>query len=204
MSAGTPWLYPDSGRTYLFPAMTGSGPRAILFDRDGTLVEDDPPYNGDPAKVALRPGALAALRKARASGLAVGVVSNQSGVGRGLLTREQVEAVANRIEELLGRFDVWVVCPHLPDDGCPCRKPAPGMVVAAADRLGLSPTDVAVIGDIGADMEAAAAAGARGVLVPTPVTRPAEIAAAESVAPDLTSAVDLLLALPSGRVETVR
>jgi len=113
-----------------------------------------------------------------------------------MLTPEQVEAVNRRVEEVLGPLGPWLVCPHGPDDECGCRKPAPGLVEAAASALGVPVERCAVIGDIGADMEAARAAGARGVLVPTPATRPEEVAAAAEVAPDLPSAVDLLLGRP--------
>lgn len=168
-------------------------PGAILFDRDATLVVDVP-YNGDPALVAPLPGAREALDRVRAAGIPVGVVSNQSGVARGRITPEQVAAVNARVAELLGPFDDWQWCPHGPDDGCACRKPQPGMVLAAARALGVAPERCAVVGDIGADVEAAAAAGARGVLVPTPITRPDEVAAAAEVAPTIGAAVDLLLA----------
>jgi HAD superfamily hydrolase (TIGR01662 family) len=164
----------------------------VLFDRDGTLVSDVP-YNGDPARVEPMPTAREAVDAVRARGVAVGVVSNQSGVARGLLTSSQVEAVCRRVEELLGPFDVWAVCPHGPGDGCDCRKPAPGLVAAACARLGVPAERTVVIGDIGADVAAARAAGAHGVLVPTPVTRREEIEAAEATAPDLLAAVRLVL-----------
>ncbi|WP_129843236.1 HAD-IIIA family hydrolase [Streptomyces sp. RFCAC02] len=192
-----PWLLPQRP-TGEAPARSGRDalpawcPEAVLFDRDGTLVEDVP-YNADPALVRPLPGAREALDALRARGVALGVVTNQSGVARGLFGRPGVEAVRRRVEELLGPFAVWAVCPHGPDDGCGCRKPAPGLVVAACARLGVRPGRTAVVGDIGADMAAAGAAGARGVLVPTPVTRRAEIAAAALVAPDLPAAVALLL-----------
>jgi histidinol-phosphate phosphatase family protein len=121
------------------------------------------------------------------------VVSNQSGIGRGLLTETEVAAVNRRVEELLGPLGPWLVCPHAPDAGCECRKPAPGLVLAAAERLGVEPERCAVVGDIGADLEAARAAGARGVLVPTPRTRREEVEAALERAGDLGEAVDLLL-----------
>ncbi|MEU4800318.1 HAD family hydrolase [Streptomyces sp. NPDC023327] len=167
-------------------------PALVLFDRDGTLVEDVP-YNGDPARVRLMPTARDAVAAVRAAGIPLGVVSNQSGVARGLLTRDQVEAVRRRVDELLGPLHVWAICPHGPGDGCGCRKPAPGLVLAACGRLGVPAARAAVIGDIGADMGAARAAGARGILVPTPVTRAEEIEAAPAVAPDLLTAVRLLL-----------
>jgi histidinol-phosphate phosphatase family protein len=167
-------------------------PAAVLFDRDGTLVRDVP-YNGDPAKVEPLPGVDKALARVRAAGLPIGVVSNQSGVGRGLLTHDDVRRVNARVEDLLGPFDVWQICPHDPDDGCGCRKPAPGLVNAAAAQLGIPPWQCALVGDIGSDVAAAHAAGARAVLVPTDVTRPEEIADAPYVAADLPGAVDLLL-----------
>ncbi|SNR93364.1 HAD-IIIA family hydrolase [Blastococcus mobilis] len=168
-------------------------PDLVLFDRDGTLVHDFP-YNGDPDWVRPVDGAEEALDRLRARGVRVGVVSNQSGVARGLITREQVDACMARLAELLGPFDIVQVCPHGPDDGCDCRKPAPGMVKSACAELDVTPARCVVIGDIGADVEAAAAAGAVGILVPTPVTRREEVAAAGHRARTLTAAVDDVLA----------
>jgi len=167
-------------------------PAAVLFDRDGTLVVDVP-YNGDPDRVEPMPAARPALERLRAAGIPTGVVSNQSGVARGMLTPGDVERVNRRVEELLGPLGPWAWCPHGPDDGCDCRKPAPGLVLRAASELGVDPAGCVVVGDIGADVEAARAAGARAVLVPTPRTRPEEIAAAPEVARDLEEAVERLL-----------
>jgi D-glycero-D-manno-heptose 1,7-bisphosphate phosphatase len=88
------------------------------------------------------------------------------------------------------------VCPHDPDAGCGCRKPRPGLVLEAASRLGVAPDRCAVVGDIASDVRAAAAAGARGVLVPNERTRPEEIVTAPEVASDLGEAVDLLMGAP--------
>lgn len=181
----------------------GPLPAAVLFDRDGTLVADVP-YNGDPARVAPMPRAREAVEAVRAAGVPVGVVTNQSGVARGLLSPRQVEDVRLRVEELLGPFAVWAVCPHGPGEGCGCRKPAPGLVLAACRRLAVPPERTVLIGDIGADVEAARAAGARGLLVPTAATRPEETAAAETTAADLFAAVRLVLdpapvAAPAGQ-----
>ena len=167
------------------------GVRAVLFDRDGTIVHDVP-YNHDPDLVAPVDGAREVLDGLRRRGIAVGVVSNQSGIARGLIAPDQLAAVNGRVDELLGPFDTWQVCPHGSGDGCACRKPAPGMVLAAAAALGVEPSACVVIGDIGADVGAALAAGARAVLVPTPVTRPEEIAHAREhalLARDLEEAV---------------
>ena len=167
--------------------------RGLLFDRDDTLVIDVP-YNADPHLVVPVPGAHRAVERARAAGLLLGVVTNQSVIAKGLATREQVDATNARVDELVGPFDVWRVCPHDADDGCRCRKPRPAMVLDAAEALGLSPAEVVVIGDIGADVAAAVAAGAQGVLVPTDRTRQDEVDAASTVAADLDEAVGLVLA----------
>ena len=171
----------------------------MLFDRDGTLVEDVP-YNGNPALVTPKPGARDALDSLRAKGILLGIVSNQSGVGRGLLTEDDVRRVHGRVADLLGPFDDIRFCPHLPGDGCDCRKPAPGMVLAACAALGVPPASTVVIGDIGADVEAALAAGATPIMVPTPVTRREEVDRAPVLATDLVAAADLAAELLTGVV----
>jgi histidinol-phosphate phosphatase family protein len=167
----------------------------VLLDRDGTLIVDVP-YNGDPARVVPVDGARAAVDRLRTAGVRLAVVSNQSGIGRGVLSAADVDAVNARVEDLLGPLGPWVVCPHAPDDDCACRKPRPGLVLEAAARLGVDPRRCAVIGDIGADVQAARAAGARAVLVPTAATREAEVRAAPERATTLGEAVDLLLGAP--------
>jgi D-glycero-D-manno-heptose 1,7-bisphosphate phosphatase len=97
--------------------------RAVLFDRDGTLVHDVP-YNADPDLVAPVDGAREVLDDLRRRGVAVGVVSNQSGIARGLITPTQLDAVNARVSELLGPFDTWQVCPHGSTDGCASPRPA--------------------------------------------------------------------------------
>jgi HAD superfamily hydrolase (TIGR01662 family) len=166
--------------------------RAVLFDRDGTLVHDVP-YNGDPELVRPVAGARRAVQRLREAGLRIGLVTNQSGVARGLLTASAVRAVNEELQRQVGPFDAVAVCPHAPEQGCGCRKPAPGLVLQAAAALGLCPEETVVIGDIGADVGAAAAAGARSILVPTPATRQEEVGQAPLVAPDLDAAVDLVL-----------
>ena len=168
-------------------------PAAVLFDRDGTLIADVP-YNGDPDLVEPMPGASEALARLRAAGVPLAVVSNQSGIARGLIRPADVEAVHARMETLLGPLGPLEYCPHGPADGCGCRKPAPGLIERAARRLGVDPRECVVIGDIGADVEAAHAAGARAVIVPTNRTRGDEIAAAPERARTLLEAVDGLLA----------
>lgn len=175
---------------------TSTAADLVLFDRDGTLVIDVP-YNRDPGRVVPMPGARRALRRLREHGVRVGVVTNQSGVGRGLIEPAEMAAVNARIETLLGPFDIWQVCPHTPADGCDCRKPEPAMVQRACAALGIPVERTVVVGDIGADVAAAGAAGADSILVPTPVTRDDEVAQAPVAAHDLEAAVDLILGVRS-------
>ncbi|HEU5158238.1 MAG TPA: HAD-IIIA family hydrolase [Streptosporangiaceae bacterium] len=173
---------------------SGRGPAAVLFDRDDTLIRDVP-YNGDATRVVQVPGARRALDRLRERGVRIGVVSNQSGVAARRITAGDVRRVNARAEELIGPIDVWEICPHGRDDGCDCRKPRPGLIERAARRLGTTAAECVVIGDIGSDVDAARAAGARGILVPTARTRPEEIGRAAEVAADLNAAVDLALGL---------
>ncbi|MFN2569357.1 MAG: HAD-IIIA family hydrolase [Candidatus Dormibacteria bacterium] len=181
-----PWTAADAGidRDAL--------PDAVLFDRDGTLVIDVA-YNGDPGRVRLMPRAREALGRLHALGIPVGVISNQSAVGLGLITTDQMEAVNRRLGELVGPVATWQMCPHTPEAGCVCRKPAPELVERAARQLGVDPARCAVVGDIAADMDAARAAGARAVLVPTAATEAADVMGAPATAPDLSAAVDLIV-----------
>ena len=107
----------------------------MLFDRDETIVVDVP-FNGDPERVEPAPNARALLDRLRAAGLPLAVVSNQSGIGRGFITREAVDAVNRRVDELLGPFAGFFVCPHAPEDDCDCRKPKPKLILDAARALG--------------------------------------------------------------------
>jgi len=141
--------------------------KGVVFDRDGTIVFDVP-YNGDPQAIRFAPGMRESLGRLRRAGVATSVVSNQSGVARGLLTIEQVEAVNRRIDEELGPFDAWLYCPHGPDDGCACRKPLPKMILDAANAMRVDVQECVVIGDKESDEEAAFRAGARSVLVADP------------------------------------
>jgi D-glycero-D-manno-heptose 1,7-bisphosphate phosphatase len=130
-----------------------------LFDRDETLVVDVP-FNGDPDRVEPAPNARALLDRLRAASLPLAVVSNQSGIGRGLITRQAVDAVNRRVDELLGPFAGFFVCPHVPEDACECRKPAPKLILDAARALGVEPACCVVVGDRQSDVEAARNAGA--------------------------------------------
>ncbi len=123
----------------------------ILFDRDGTLIYDRH-YLSDPAKVELLPGCMAGLRRMRASGLRLFVVTNQSGIGRGFFTEADYQACANRLNELLAeggvRLEGSAFCPHDPEAGpCLCRKPGPGMWLELRGRYGLEASETLMVGD---------------------------------------------------------
>lgn len=150
---------------------------AVFLDRDGTINEEIG-YLDHPDKLAVLPGAARAIRRLRESGFTVVVVTNQSGVGRGLFDEATVLAVHKRLQEMLqaegAKIDRFYYCPHHPTHGlgdylqdCPCRKPAPGMLLRAAEEMGISLSNSWIIGDTLKDIEAGARAGVRGVLVKT-------------------------------------
>jgi HAD superfamily hydrolase (TIGR01662 family) len=163
--------------------------KAVLFDRDGTLIVDVP-GNRNPQSVELMSFARESVDGLRDAGLRIAVITNQPG-------NTNAAAINDRTADLLGGIDAWFVCGHLPHDGCDCRKPKPGMVFAAARRFGVSPAECIVVGDIGSDIEAAHAAGARAIIVPTPITLPQEVARAPERARDLREAVRMILGAPA-------
>lgn len=167
---------------------------AVLFDRDDTIIHDVP-YLSDFRKVEPVPGAAEVLSRLRATGVLVGVVSNQSGVAHGRITVGELREVNDEVERRLGPFDTWQICVHSGRAGCACRKPMPGLIFRAAADLGVPVERCVVIGDTEADVEAARTAGAVGILVPTARTLPAEVHRAHShgrLAPDLATAVALV------------
>jgi len=138
--------------------------RGVLFDRDGTIIVDVP-YNGEPDLVQPVSGVKEGLDRLRAAGLKVGVLTNQSGVGRGMISEAQMRAVNARVEALLGPFDGWFICPHAPDEDCECRKPKPKLIFDAARVWGLAPAEIVVVGDKDSDVEAARNAGSPAIKI---------------------------------------
>lgn len=135
--------------------------RALFLDRDGTLIVDVG-YPRDPALVEALPGAIEALRELQRTWQLV-IISNQSGIGRGRITQAEADAVHARTLELFRLAGVTFAgayyCPHAPEAGCRCRKPAPGMLEDAAAALGLDLASSAMVGDKPSDVEAGRAAG---------------------------------------------
>src|SRR5664279_4651898 len=142
--------------------------RAVLFDRDDTLMEDAH-YCGDPARVKIFPGVPQALRRLKEAGFGVFVVTNQSGIGRRLNTEAQYRAVQDEFLRQVGRdlIDDSYYCPDAPGVASNCRKPEPGMVLAAAAAHHIDLAASYFVGDKSADIECGRRAGTRTVLVLT-------------------------------------
>jgi len=149
---------------------------AVFLDKDGTLTVPDDGAITDPARLRLMPGAGEALARLQAAGLALVLVTNESGIARGAFTRVQFAglqaALVRRLKDDFGvTLDDVAVCPHAPDaqgrPGCLCRKPAPGMLTRAARAHGLDLARSTMVGDLLDDVEAGHRAGASGLLLDT-------------------------------------
>jgi histidinol-phosphate phosphatase family protein len=137
--------------------------KAVFVDKDGTLVENVP-YNVDPARIALTPGAADGIAALARHGYRVIVVSNQPGIALGKYERAALGPVIDRLRELVP-LDGFYFCPHAPPERCACRKPAPGLLARAAEEHGVSLAESWLIGDILDDIEAGRRAGCRTVLL---------------------------------------
>ena len=167
--------------------------RAVFFDRDGTLMEDAH-YCGDPAQVRVFPGAAEALRQLRTAGWRVFIVSNQSGIGRGLITDGQYQAVQHEFLRQLGvdLVDASYYCPDAPGVPSERRKPAPGMLREAAAEFGIDLAASYFVGDKAIDIECGRRAGTGTILVLTGYGRE-QACTADFVAADATEAVRWIL-----------
>jgi histidinol-phosphate phosphatase family protein len=185
----------------------GRRPPAAFLDRDGTLIEHVH-YLSDPAMVRLLPGAAEALRRLRRTGFARVLVTNQSAIGRGMFTVERLEEIHAELERQLAAsgatLDLIQYCPDAPagDDRTavesPDRKPGPGMILRAAEALGLDLGASWMIGDMESDVLAGLNAGCRSILVRSGQSTDARVAALAGrfpVAADLADAVDRILGL---------
>lgn len=145
--------------------------RLAILDRDGVINHDSPDYIRSAREWQPINGSLEAMARLTHAGYHVVVVSNQSGIGRGLFTYDDLFAMHDKLIRLAaepgGRVDGIFFCPHAPDDGCDCRKPGTGMLREIARRLQITLTQVPFIGDSLKDVRAARAAGARPMLVRT-------------------------------------
>jgi D-glycero-D-manno-heptose 1,7-bisphosphate phosphatase len=160
--------------------------RAVFLDRDGTVIHDVG-YPRNPRQVRLLPGVGEALSKLRKHGFLLILVSNQSGIGRGLVMAEEAEQVHRRVIASLLEYDVELdavyYCPHAPKERCRCRKPSPEMLLRAAKEFALDLARSFMVGDKLSDIEAGKRAGCRTILLTaTPLpsglnTAPHEVAA---------------------------
>ncbi|HVP55163.1 MAG TPA: HAD-IIIA family hydrolase, partial [Candidatus Eisenbacteria bacterium] len=180
-------------------AANGATRPYVLLDRDGTInVERD--YLSHPDQLELLPGAIAGMKKLRAMGLGIAILSNQSGVGRGYFDLAQLERVHNRLRAMLGDADLAVDgiyhCPHLPEAACGCRKPETGMVARAAADLGFDPRRSFVVGDKRCDIDLGTRMGATTLLVRTGYGRQsaADGVRADSIVQDLDEAAEVIAA----------
>lgn len=171
--------------------------KGIFLDRDGTLIVDRS-YLADPDGVELIPGTREALLQARSLGYLLFLFSNQSGVGRGWITPEQVQAIQQRMCQLLQgvRFAGFEYCFHRPDQQCGCRKPSPAMILRAAASLELSLPRSVMVGDRAKDIQAGSAAGCRTVLVSDDLEQALQCEP-DLMAPDLATAADWIIGCDS-------
>src|SRR5262249_12029040 len=137
--------------------MNRTNRRAVCLDRDGTVIYDAG-YPRDPRRVQLLPGAGAALDELKRQGFLVVLISNQSGIGRGLLTRDEAEQVHRQVVSALAEFgvhfDAAYYCPHAPKERCRCRKPSPQMLLRAAEELDFELARSFMVGDKPTDIAA--------------------------------------------------
>lgn len=143
-------------------------PKAVFLDRDGTIIYDVG-YPKDPEQVQLLPGVIEALNSLKKHRFKLIIVSNQSGIGRGILTLNEVEQVNRHVVSILGRngisIDATYYCPHAPEERCSCRKPSPEMLLRAAKDLRLDLDRSFLIGDKLSDIEAGKRAGCKTILL---------------------------------------
>ncbi len=145
--------------------------KVIVLDRDGVINKDSDAFVKTAGEWIPIEGSLEALARLNQAGYRLAVASNQSGLGRGLLTLDDLNAMHQRLHDRLaalgGRIEAVFFCPHRPEEQCLCRKPRPGLLSAVRERLGVELSDVVVIGDSVRDLEAAWAFGAAAILVLT-------------------------------------
>ena len=146
-------------------------PRLVILDRDGVINEDSDDYIKTAAEWVPIEGSLEAIARLNHAGILVVVATNQSGIGRGLFSLDELNRIHARCQQLLarvgGHLDGIFFCPHAPDAGCDCRKPAPGLLQSIEHRFGGGLTGVPVIGDSLRDLQAATAVNAQPILVRT-------------------------------------
>lgn len=147
------------------------GQRLVVLDRDGVINQDSTAFIKSPAEWQPFPQSLTAIGRLYRAGYRVVVCTNQSGIARGLFSPETLSAIHARMDGAIrsaqGRLAGIFICPHGPDDGCPCRKPRSGLLQAVERHFGCTLRHCPVVGDSSRDLEAASRIGARPILVRT-------------------------------------
>ena len=176
--------------------MTNATSPAVFIDRDDTLMPDSG-YCSDPKDVRIFPGVPEALHRLKSNGFKLIIITNQSGIGRGLFTMDQYRAVeAEVLRQLgLGLIDATYFCPHVPGQQSTHRKPAPGMIVDATREHQIDVSRSFLIGDAEIDVECAHNAGVRAIRVRTGLQRDTTASTADWQADDLPAAVEIILAV---------
>ena len=145
--------------------------KLVILDRDGTINEDSDQYIKSPEEWRPIKGSLEAIARLTQADYRIVVATNQSGIARGLFDTRTLFAIHDTLLRALaqhgGRIDAFFFCPHAPEAGCACRKPQPGMLLEVARRFNVPLDQAYMVGDTLRDLQAAAAAGARPVLVLT-------------------------------------
>ena len=167
--------------------------KLVILDRDGTINEDRDDYVKSPAEWVPIPGALEAIARLNHAGWHTVIASNQSGLARGLFDMATLNAIHARMNRELaafgGRIDAIFFCPHLPGDGCRCRKPRPGLIELIGERYGVELTETYMVGDSLRDLQAGVAAGCAPHLVRTGKGARLDAAALAALAAEIPHAV---------------
>ncbi len=145
--------------------------KLVILDRDGVINHDSPQYIKSPEEWRPIEGSLEAIASLHQRGYTICVATNQAGIGRGLYSQQDLERIHRKMMQSVadsgGKISGVFYCPHHPDDGCPCRKPRPGLIHQVADHLQTPVEGVPLVGDRLTDIQAAVAAGCKPILVET-------------------------------------
>jgi D-sedoheptulose 7-phosphate isomerase len=184
--------------TKLLPEVASAAYKpAVLVDRDGVLVRNRDDYVKTIREMEILPGALEALAVLSKQHHRVFVVTNQSAIGRGLTTLAKVDRIhshlAREVRRFGGEIEAFLVCPHTPEDGCECRKPAPGLLFQARDRYGVDLDSAVMIGDWETDAQAARAAGCTSILLMDGRAGDKSAHTADHTVKDMSEAVELIV-----------
>jgi D-glycero-D-manno-heptose 1,7-bisphosphate phosphatase len=171
----------------------------VFLDRDGTLMRDVD-YCGHPNDVHVFPCASESLRRMKAAGYRVIVITNQSGIGRGYFNEQQYLMVQQEVTRQVGQglIDATYYCPHRPNENCSCRKPAPEMVHRAAEEQRVDLTRSFFVGDKQSDLECGRSAGVKTILVRTGYGEQTDTRLADIVVNDLTEVADVIVRWTAG------